>query len=150
MLKKILIVTLLMALGTSLLFADGLTGRDIVAEGTFTTLKGTLTSQGTEWYLTTQDGPHQLHFGNRNYLSSTGIELVDGANCTIDGIVTGKDVAVATVTTAGKSYSFRDENGTPLWAGEGNRRNQKDHSDGHSAGNKSGQGNGQSNRRGSS
>ena len=146
MLKKILIVTMLMALGTSLLFADGLTGRDIVEEGTFTTLEGSLLSQGTEWYLSTQNGSYQIHFGNKNYLSSTGIELVDGARCTIDGIASGKDIAVTTATIAGIAYSFRDENGTPLWAGEGSRRNQSDYSKGHSDGNehKSGQGNGRS------
>jgi hypothetical protein len=146
--KKILIVALLMVLGASLLFADSLTGRDIVEEGIFTTLQGNLISEGTEWYLKTEQGTYQLHFGNRNYLSSIGIELADGVHCTIDGIVSDKDVAVAEATLEGKIYSFRDENGTPLWAGEGNRRNINGYSEKHGSGDGSGQGNGQSSRNG--
>ena len=150
MLKKILMVTLLLVLGASLLFADSLTGRDIVEEGSFITIQGVLKSEGTEWYLATEDGTYQLHFGNRNYLSSTGIELEEGVHCTIDGIVSDKDVAVATAAMDGKTYSFRDANGTPLWAGEGNRRNLNSYSKGNGSGNGSGQGNGQSSRNGRS
>jgi hypothetical protein len=150
MMKKILIVTLLLVLGASLVFADSLTGRDIVEEGSFKTLQGVLTSQAAEWYLQTEQNTYQLHFGNRSYLSSTGIELADGAHCTIDGIVSDKDVAVAKATMDGKTYSFRDENGTPLWAGEGNRRNHNGYSKGQGSGNGSGRGNGQSNSNGRS
>ena len=148
MMKKILIITLLMVLGASLVFADSLTGRDIVKEGIFITLQGILKSEETEWYLTTNDGNYQLHFGNRNYLSSTGIELAEGAHYTIDGIVSENDVAVATATMNGETYSFRDANGTPLWAGEGNRRNLNGYSEGSGNGNRSGRGNGKSNRNG--
>jgi len=146
--KKILIVTLIMVLGASLVFADNLTGRDIVEEGSVRTLDGILKSEGTEWYLLTEDDTYQLHFGNRNYLSSTGIELADGEHCTIDGIVSEREVAVATATMDGETYSFRDANGTPLWAGEGNRRNLNGYLKGSGNGNRSGRGNGQSNRNG--
>ena len=146
--KKIFIVTLIMVLGASLVFADNLTGRDIVEEGRVRTLDGILTSEGTEWYLLAEDGTYQLHFGNRNYLSSTGIELAEGAHYTIDGIVSENDVAVATATMNGETYSFRDANGTPLWAGEGNRRNLNGYSEGSGNGNRSGRGNGKSNRNG--
>ena len=122
MLKKILIITLVMVLGVSLLFAESLTGRDIVKTGAFTAAAGTLKYESPEWHLVTKDGSYQLHFGNKNHLSSTGIELEDGARCKIEGIATGKDIVVVSATMKGKTYSFRDESGIPLWAGKGNRR----------------------------
>ena len=146
--KKILLITLFFVLGASLVFADSLTGRDMVEEGGYMTLQGILKSKRTEWYLTTESVTYQLHFGNRNYLSSTGIELADGVHCTIDGIVSDKDVAVAKATMEGRTYSFRDENGKPLWAGEGSRRNLNGYSKGQGSGKGSGRGNGQSNRNG--
>ena len=139
MLKKILIVTLVMALGASILFAESLTGRDIMREGDVTTINGTLKSEGIEWYLIAKGGSYQLHFGNRDYLSSTGIELEDGKSCTIDGIASGKDIAVATATMESSSYSFRDENGAPLWAGNGNRKDRGGYSDRNEYGSRNGQ-----------
>jgi len=150
MLKKIFIVTLVMVLGASFLFAESVTGRDIVREGSNTNINGTLKSEGIEWYLVTEDGSFLLHFGNKSYLTSTGIALEDGKNCTIDGIATGKDVAVATATMDGKAYSFRDENGVPLWAGNGNRRDRGGYTKRNNNRNEFGSRNGESNRKGRS
>ena len=122
MLKKLLIVTVVMVLGASLLFAENLTGRDIVKTGAFTTQNGTLKYENPQWHLVTKDGSYQLHFGNRNHLTSTGIELEEGMRCKIEGIATGKDISVVSATMKGKTYTFREESGTPLWAGKGNRR----------------------------
>ena len=121
MLKKLLIITVIMVLGASLLFAESLTGRDIVKTGAFTAATGTLKYEHPEWHLVTKDGSYQLHFGNWNHLTSTGIELEDGRQCNIEGIATGKDIAVVSATMKGKTYAFRDESGVPLWAGKGNR-----------------------------
>jgi hypothetical protein len=150
MLKKILIVTLVMALGASVLFAESFTGRNIVKEGSFTTINGTLRYDGVEWYLTTDDGTYQLHFGNKSYLSSTGIELEAGKNCEVDGIASGKEVVVVSATMNGKSYSFRDENGVPLWAGNGNQRDRGGYGDRNSSRNEYGNRNGQPNGKGRS
>ena len=150
MVKKILIVTLVMALGASFLFAESLTGRDIVKEGSFTTINGTLKYEDTEWYLLAEGGPYQLHFGNKSYLSSTGIELEGGKNCKVDGIASGKEVVVVRATMEGKSYSFRDENGVPLWAGNGNQRDRGGYADRNSTRNEYGNRNGQSDGKGRS
>jgi hypothetical protein len=125
MLKKLLIITVVMVLGGSLLFAENITGRDIVKTGAFTTKSGTLKYEAPEWHLVTKDGSYQLHFGNRNHLTSTGMELEDGKYCKIEGIATGKDIAVVSATIKGKTYTFRDENGIPEWAGKGNRRGKR-------------------------
>ena len=122
MFKKILIVTVVMVLGGSLLFAENLTGRDIVKTGALTSKSGTLKYESPVWHLVTKDGTFQLHFGNRNHLESTGIELKDGEYCKVEGIANGKDIAVVSATIKGKTYTFRNENGIPLWAGKGNRR----------------------------
>ena len=73
MLKKILIITVVMVLGASLLFAENLTGRDIVKTGAFTAAAGTLKYESPEWNIFTKDGSYHLHFGNKNHLSYTGI-----------------------------------------------------------------------------
>ena len=150
MLQKLLIITLVMVLGASFLFAENLTGRDLVKEGVFITSNGTLKYECPEWFLSTKDGPYQLHFGNKNYRSSTGIELVEGKQCKIEGIAAGKDIAVVSASMEGKTYTFRDKNGYPLWAGEGNRRAKRGYANGTGAKNEYGSCNRQFNLRGRS
>jgi len=120
MLKKILIITLIMVVGATLLFADVPFGREILDEGNAITVTGTLKYDTSEWYLKTKDGSYLLHFGNKTWLESTGIVLKDGEECSIKGISTEDDIVVSKATVDGKTYSFRDKDGIPLWAHKGN------------------------------
>ena len=124
--KKILIVSLVMVLGAallgaSILAAHELTGRDVVSDGTAATLEGTLRYEAAEWYLDTDDGSFLLHLGNRDYLESSGVNLEEGAVIEADGFRTGSDVAVVSIRKDGKTFIFRDPDGTPKWAGRGER-----------------------------
>jgi len=122
MLKKISIITLIMVVGATLLFADFSSGRDIIEEGTSIKVDGTLKYDTSEWYLETEDGSYQLHFGNKDWLESTGIVLEDGKECSIEGISNEDDIVVSKATIDEKTYSFRERDGIPLWAHKGNAR----------------------------
>jgi len=124
--KKILIVSLVMVLGAallggSILVAHDLTGRDVVETGRMTTIEGALRYEANEWYLDTDEESYLLHFGNRAYLESTGLDLEEGDLISVDGYAAGGDVAVASVRTGGETYLFRGPDGTPEWAGRGER-----------------------------
>lgn len=121
MVKKIFIITLIFSVVAAALFAHDITGKDIVDKGSMVALDGTLRHESPEWYLYTEDGSYLLHFGNREYLEATGIVLEDGIRCEIEGLVAGSDIAVISATIDGKSYAFRNDDGTPLWAGRGRR-----------------------------
>lgn len=123
MLKKISITVLVLLAGTSLIFAGEVTGRDMVADGAFASVSGMLVYESSEWYLKTDEKTYQLHLGNKEYLESTGIDLQEGAECSIEGFLLGQDIAVSSVTLDGKTYNFREKDGTPMWAGRGNHRN---------------------------
>jgi len=124
--KKILVVSMVMVLGAvllgaSMLVAHDLTGRDVVETGEVTTLEGTLRLESSEWYLDTDDGSYLLHFGNRAYLEKTGVDLEEGDRITVDGFSAGSDVAVVSVKNDGETFIFRNTDGTPRWAGRGER-----------------------------
>jgi len=124
MLKKILLITLTLIFVASmtLLFADELRGKDIIASGKLETFQGSLKYNSPEWYLETENHTYQLHFGNREYLETSGIELRNRERIKIEGVVLGDDVVVYNAIVAGKTYRFRDRNGAPLWAGRGNQK----------------------------
>lgn len=124
MLKKILLITLtvIFVASMTLLFADELRGKDIIDSGKLETFQGTLKYNSPEWYLETENHTYQLHFGNREYLETSGIELRNRERVKIEGVVLGDDVVVYNATVEGKTYRFRDRDGSPLWAGRGNQR----------------------------
>ena len=119
--KKILIVAMVLLFGAAALFAHDITGRDFTDSDELIVLKGTLRYESPEWYLDTEDGSYLLHFGNRDYLESTGIQGEDGKDLSVEGFVRGNDVLVASAAADGKVYSFRDNDGVPFWAGRGKR-----------------------------
>ena len=84
-------------------------------------LSGTLVSADEEWMLDSGEGHFAVHFGNSAFVESTGIELHDGQEVTIRGHLTGDEVAVISCETDSGIYSFRTEEGMPLWAGRGAR-----------------------------
>ena len=121
MLKKIMMVLIILLAVTGLVFADTLDGRSLAVQGTLETMSGTLTYQSGEWYLESGEESYLLHFGNKVYLEETGIELAEGGECTVRGFISGDEGAVMEVTMQGETYRFRAEDGMPLWAGRGER-----------------------------
>jgi len=85
---------------------------------------GTLVSDGTEWYLETDQGTTPIHLGNSAFVESTGLALEDGDAVELEGIVEEDGIAVVTLTVRGEEFRFRGEDGRPLWAGQGNRQAQ--------------------------
>jgi hypothetical protein len=99
-------------------------GKSVVAKGTLGTLSGTLSYDGSEWYMETGKDLYILHFGNSAFVESTGINLRVGESIEIHGFVSGEEIAVASARIGAQVYTFRNENGMPLWAGNGRRDNQ--------------------------
>jgi hypothetical protein len=96
-------------------------GRSVAASGQLVDLAGILETQNAEWYLNQQGTRYLLHLGNARYVESSGIPLQEGATVQVRGFAAADEVAVVSVTVGGQRFEFREENGTPLWAGRGRR-----------------------------
>ena len=99
--------------------ATRLKGRDIVQLGKPDTLKGTLAMKGDEWTLKVGENVYEIHMGPSEFRTQKGFTLTAGEEATVSGFLFGKDVAVTTMATNGKSIQLRDDTGRPLWAGTG-------------------------------
>jgi len=99
--------------------ASDRTGRDVADSGTMRTITGTLSNDGTEWYLDTSNGRYLLHMGNAAFLEQTGIALEAGHEALVKGLVDAEEVSVVSIQLDGQTYAFRSEDGWPLWAGNG-------------------------------
>jgi len=99
--------------------ASDRTGRDVADAGTMRTLSGTLTNEGTEWYLDAADGRYLLHLGNASYVEQTALVLEAGKAAVVKGLVDADEVSVVSLQMGGETYTFRSEDGRPLWAGGG-------------------------------
>jgi hypothetical protein len=99
-------------------------GKSVVDMGTLGNTSGRLSYDDSEWYLDTGKDLYILHFGNSAYVDSTGINLREGAQIDVRGFVNGEEIAVAAARLNDKVYTFRNEDGMPLWAGNGRRDNQ--------------------------
>ena len=121
MVKKILIISMVLVFAAAVLFAHDVTGREVVETGEMTVLEGTLRYESPVWYLDTEEGSYLLHFGNRGYLESTGIPIEDEKKISVEGFAEGNDIVVVSASADGKTYSFRDPDGVPFWAGRGKR-----------------------------
>jgi hypothetical protein len=99
--------------------ASDRTGRDVADAGTLRNLSGTLASDGTEWYLDALDGRYLLHLGNASYIGQTGLVLEAGKTAAVKGLVAADEVSVISLQVGGETYTFRSEDGRPLWAGGG-------------------------------
>jgi hypothetical protein len=99
-------------------------GKSVVDMGTLGNLSGTLSYDGSEWYLETGKDQYILHFGNSAYVESTGINLREGETIQVRGFISGEEVAVASARLNERVFTFRNEDGMPLWAGNGRRDNQ--------------------------
>jgi hypothetical protein len=119
--KKTLIILVALFVAATIVYADLPRGRDIVETGEIISLDGTLVSSQPEWYVDTEEGRYQLHLGNKDYLSSTGADLTEGASVTVEGWVNERNIAVYRMTLGESTYAFRSEDGIPLWSGRGER-----------------------------
>jgi hypothetical protein len=128
--KHFTIIAVLVALlsaGTpavSLWAAESLSGRDIADRGSKVSLSGTLVEENGEWSLKTADRIYAVHLGNYTILYPKGINLKDGDSASVSGFLVGEDLSAIKLTSKGATYAFRQEDGTPLWAGRGNNRNE--------------------------
>jgi hypothetical protein len=99
-------------------------GKSVVDVGTLGNVSGTLSYDGSEWYLNTEKDTYMLHFGNSAYMELTGIDLREGEQIDIRGFISSEEIAVAQARIDAQVYTFRNEEGMPLWAGSGRRDNQ--------------------------
>jgi len=99
-------------------------GKSVVEMGTLENVSGTLSYDGSEWYLDSGKDLYILHLGNSAFVDSTGINLHEGEQLDVRGFVSGEEIAVAEARLNGQVYTFRNEEGMPLWAGSGRRDNQ--------------------------
>lgn len=98
---------------------ERLKGRDIVRLGKPETLGGILSREGDEWVLTSDGMTYEIHMGPAEFRTQKGFTLTEGQEATVSGFLYGKDLAVTTMASDGKSIVLRDETGRPLWAGTG-------------------------------
>jgi hypothetical protein len=87
--------------------------------GAMETVKGTLARVSGEWLLNTGKRLYLLRFGNRAYLAGTGMPLKEGGQAAVEGVVDEDDIVVFKAVVEGKTYAFRDKDGVPLWAQDG-------------------------------
>jgi hypothetical protein len=104
-------------------FGDGVS--DTAAQSSLTRLEGKLLSEDPEWFIDTGNEVVALHLGNRAYLESLEeslhIELEEGGHAVVFGIMEEDGLSVVRMTTAGGELALRSDSGIPLWAGNGNR-----------------------------
>ena len=87
-------------------------------KGEIVEISGILSEHDGHWMLATESGEYQLGFGRPDYLESTGIALAKGAAAVIRGHAEEDgELSVVTCETDGGLYTFRTEEGIPLWSG---------------------------------
>lgn len=102
-----------------------LRGRDLVRLGIRETVTGTLASMEGEWFLESEDGVYELHFGDHRHRAETGVVLEEGIEATVFGFILEdapgdySDLAVCSMVINGEVFRFREDDGTPLWRGQG-------------------------------
>jgi len=102
-----------------------LQGMDLVKLGEYQTVSGILKTDKDEWFLETEDGVYEIHFGDHDYREKIGLKPEVDRKAEVIGFVyhqEGKkeiDIAACNMKFEGKEYRFRERDGTPLWQGEG-------------------------------
>ena len=115
-----LIITLVALAGTSA-FAqvNGMYGRQIAADGTVETFRGTLGLDGNEWILNVGNIAYNLHLGRFGH--DPDLALNEGSSAVVEGFVMERGIAPVSIMTEGEEITFWHEDGYPLWAGRGTR-----------------------------
>ncbi len=123
-----------------------LKGRDFVRLGEFQTLRGDIYAERGEWILQANGAAYELHLGDHTHRERTGIRLEEGKMVTVSGYVYSQrgadfiDLAVCTVQMDGREYRFREDDGTPLWRGQGGGDREGQAQPGQGSGDGTGQG----------
>ena len=99
------------------LFAGTLKGRDYVRMGKPVTVNGVLVQNGPEWELKINDEIYEIHLGPAAYRESKGFTMKQGDPAVVSGFLYQKNIAVAEITTAGKTIVLRNSDGSPAWRG---------------------------------
>ncbi len=107
------------------LFADSdePDGRTVAEKGIRGSVSGVLVYEKSEWYLKDGNKTYDLHLGLYGHDETKTGSLGEGDSATVEGFILENHIAPVTLVSNGKTYRFRSENGSPLWAGQGNRRN---------------------------
>jgi len=110
-----------------------LKGKDFVKLGTLQTISGKLFEEDAEWYLETDEGTMDLHFGPREFMESKNVSLKGKEDFTITGFLYENNLAVVYFVFNDKLIELRTEDGEPLWKdtkfskqkGTGNKKEEK-------------------------
>jgi len=87
-------------------------------KGELLTLTGVLSERDDEWYLETDEGVFQLGLGRPDYRESLGITLAPGVQALVRGhLADDQEISVVTCDIEGSRFTFRTEDGVPLWSG---------------------------------
>ena len=87
-------------------------------EGDIVEITGTLSERDGHWFVATGEDEFQIGFGRHDYLESTGIMLDKGDTVVVRGhLEEDAELSVVTCETKEGVYTFRTEEGIPLWSG---------------------------------
>ncbi len=99
--------------------------RDVVESGMMVTVTGNLKKVGGEWYLVVENIMYEILMGREEFVKKVGIPLEEDKEVAINGFfhaegdeLTGT-IVPATIELDGEVYRFREDNGTPIWRGQG-------------------------------
>ncbi len=99
--------------------------RQIIEEGTMVEVTGMLRKMGGGWFIAVDQALHQLYTAPADFKEQSGISLKEGEQAVVTGFYHAEEgevtgiIAVSTITTDGKEYRFREDDGTPMWRGRG-------------------------------
>ncbi|MBN1836970.1 MAG: hypothetical protein JW820_14035 [Spirochaetales bacterium] len=96
-------------------------GRDVARLGIVQSLEGTLRYEDQEWLLACGQTVYDLHLGPIGH--ETDLPFREGAQASVRGFVHGTHAAPIVVVSEGNESRFWNEDRTPSWAGQGDRRN---------------------------
>jgi len=90
------------------------------------TLSGVVTAVGSEITVQTDEGAVLVGLGQAWYRDEAGFVIEVGDEVVVSGFYEDGEFKAGTVenSTTGETLTLRDETGRPMWAGQGQRKNQ--------------------------
>ena len=98
-------------------------GRTVAEKGTKGSVSGILDYADSEWYLKAGDKTYDLHLGLFGHDEKTTASLKAGDKAHVEGFILDNHIAPISLSSNGKTYNFRAQDGRPLWSGQGSNRN---------------------------